>query len=70
MPETPIVQFGTNRFLQARDDFFFAEAETPAALTVVQSSSDPSRVGWLAALARARGQFYSDPGSHGRQDRR
>lgn len=55
MSETPIVQFGTSRFLQAHADLFFAEAETPVAVTVVQSSGDPSRSGRLAALAAPEG---------------
>lgn len=55
MSETPIVQFGTSRFLQAHADLFFAEAETPVSVTVVQSSGDLSRAGRLGALAAPEG---------------
>lgn len=49
---TPIVQFGTSRFLQAHADLFFSEAEVPVAVTVVQSSGDPARAARLGALAQ------------------
>ena len=49
---TPIVQFGTSRFLQAHADLFFSEARPPRRVTVVQSSGDPARAGRLAALAQ------------------
>ena len=52
---TPVLQFGTSRFLQAHADLFFAEATPPRAVTVVQSSGDPARAGRLAALAAADG---------------
>jgi tagaturonate reductase len=52
---TPILQFGTSRFLQAHADLFFAEATPPRAVTVVQSSGDPARAGRLAALAAPEG---------------
>lgn len=59
MRKTPIVQFGTSRFLQAHADFFISEAmDTGAALgpvTVVQSSGDPARAARLAALAAPQG---------------
>ncbi|WP_207101646.1 mannitol dehydrogenase family protein [Paracoccus shandongensis] len=55
MSETPVVQFGTSRFLQAHADLFFAEAETPVAVTVVHSSGDPARAGRLGALAAPEG---------------
>lgn len=50
-PVTPIVQFGTSRFLQAHADLFFSEASVPVAVTVVQSSGDASRAARLGALA-------------------
>lgn len=52
---TPILQFGTSRFLQAHADLFFSEATPPRAVTVVQSSGDPARAGRLAALALPEG---------------
>lgn len=52
---TPILQFGTSRFLQAHADLFFSEAAAPRAVTVVQSSGDPARAGRLAALAAPGG---------------
>lgn len=51
MTATPIVQFGTSRFLQAHADLFFSEGTPPRALTVVQSSGDPARAARLGALA-------------------
>lgn len=48
---TPIVQFGTSRFLQAHADLFFEEGEPRRAVTVVQSSGDPERAGRLRHLA-------------------
>ena len=56
MTATPIVQFGTSRFLQAHADLFFSEGTPPRALTVVQSSGDPARAARLGALA-AEGGF-------------
>ena len=62
--ETPVVQFGTSRFLQAHADLFFSEGHPVRAVTVVQSSGDPARARRLAALAsddgfpvRIRGVF-------------
>jgi len=52
---TPILQFGTSRFLQAHADLFFSPATSPRAVTVVQSSGDPGRAGRLAALAAPGG---------------
>ncbi len=49
--ETPVVQFGTSRFLQAHADLFFSEGHPGQAVTVVQSSGDPTRARRLAALA-------------------
>ncbi|HHW32715.1 MAG TPA: mannitol dehydrogenase family protein [Paracoccus solventivorans] len=54
-PRTPILQFGTSRFLQAHADLFFAQAEPPLAVTVVQSSGDAARAARLAALAAPGG---------------
>lgn len=48
---TPILQFGTSRFLQAHADLFFHEGTPPRAVTVVQSSGDPGRARRLAHLA-------------------
>lgn len=53
MPITPVLQFGTSRFLQAHADLFLSDAlpgEHP--VTVVQTSGDPARTGRLQALAR------------------
>lgn len=56
MSTTPILQFGTSRFLQAHADLFVSQAmETGQALgpiTVVQSSGDAGRARRLAALAK------------------
>ncbi|WP_226781018.1 mannitol dehydrogenase family protein [Oceaniglobus trochenteri] len=50
MAHTPILQFGTSRFLQAHADLFISEAGA-GPITVVQSSGDPARAHRLAALA-------------------
>ena len=53
MPITPVLQFGTSRFLQAHADLFLSEAlpgERP--VTVVQTSGDPARTRRLHALTR------------------
>lgn len=59
MSTTPIVQFGTSRFLQAHADFFVSEAEqTNSALggiTVVQSSGSSLRSNRLTALSAPEG---------------
>ena len=55
MSLTPIVQFGTSRFLQAHADLFFAEGKPARAITVVQSSGDASRAARLGALAAEGG---------------
>ncbi|WP_313523945.1 mannitol dehydrogenase family protein [Shinella sp.] len=56
---TPILQFGTSRFLQAHADLFVSEAlERGAALgriAVVQTTGSPERAGRLAALAAPEG---------------
>ena len=56
---TPILQFGTSRFLQAHADLFVSEAmETDGALgtiTVVQTTGAPERAGRLVALAAPGG---------------
>ncbi len=54
MPKSPIVQFGTSRFLQAHADLFVSEAiaagQDAGPITVVQSSGDASRADRLRAL--------------------
>ncbi len=52
---TPIVQFGTSRFLQAHADLFFSEGTPARAITVVQSSGDAARAARLGALAAPDG---------------
>ncbi|WP_417269364.1 mannitol dehydrogenase family protein [Celeribacter sp.] len=56
MSTTPILQFGTSRFLQAHVDLFVSEAMTKGealgAITVVQSSGDASRAHRLKALTK------------------
>lgn len=52
---TPIVQFGTSRFLQAHVDLFLSEGNPARAITVVQSSGDPTRAARLGALAAEGG---------------
>ena len=49
--KTPVIQFGTSRFLQAHADLFLSEGTPAVAVTVVQTSGDPARAGRLAALA-------------------
>jgi tagaturonate reductase len=53
--KTPIIQFGTSRFLQAHADLFVSEAlergEAIGPITIVQTSGDASRRARLAALA-------------------
>lgn len=52
MSSTPILQFGTSRFLQAHVDLFLSEGQDAVGpVTVVQSSGDAGRAGRLAALA-------------------
>lgn len=59
MSETPILQFGTSRFLQAHADLFVSEAlqrnAAPGPITVVQTSGDPGRSARLAALSDKEG---------------
>ncbi|CTQ55513.1 Altronate oxidoreductase [Roseibium album] len=59
MSTTPIVQFGTSRFLQAHADLFISEAlqsgDALGPVTVVQTSGDPSRSRRLQALADPAG---------------
>ncbi|WP_077968564.1 D-mannonate oxidoreductase [Ensifer adhaerens] len=56
---TPIVQFGTSRFLQAHADLFVSEAltkgEALGPITIVQTTGSSERSGRLAALARPDG---------------
>lgn len=55
MKITPIVQFGTSRFLQAHADLFVSEAlergEALGKITVVQTTGSAERAGRLKALA-------------------
>jgi tagaturonate reductase len=57
--QTPILQFGTSRFLQAHADLFVSEAmkhgEALGPVTVVQTTGSSERSGRLAALAAAEG---------------
>lgn len=59
MTQTPVLQFGTSRFLQAHADLFLSEAlahgEALGPVTVVQSSGDASRSNRLQALASPQG---------------
>ncbi len=52
MSTTPILQFGTSRFLQAHVDLFVSQSgAAPGSITVVQSSGDAGRSKRLAQLA-------------------
>ena len=57
--DTPILQFGTSRFLQAHADLFVGEAleegEALGRITVVQTTGSSERAGRLAALAAPGG---------------
>jgi tagaturonate reductase len=53
--KTPVIQFGTSRFLQAHADLFLSEGEPNRAITVVQTSGDAARSHRLAALAAPAG---------------
>ena len=59
MSTTPIVQFGTSRFLQAHADLFVSEAqgrgEALGDITVVQSSGSTARSHRLKALSAPAG---------------
>ncbi|WLR92495.1 mannitol dehydrogenase family protein [Shinella zoogloeoides] len=52
---TPILQFGTSRFLQAHADLFVSEAlergEALGRITIIQTTGSPERAGRLAAFA-------------------
>lgn len=56
MPTTPIIQFGTSRFLQAHVDLFVCEAaargDALGPITVIQSSGNAERARRLSALAQ------------------
>ncbi|OJF98385.1 D-mannonate oxidoreductase [Pararhizobium antarcticum] len=56
---TPIVQFGTSRFLQAHADLFISEAlergEAAGKITIVQTTGSSERAGRLSALAAPGG---------------
>src|SRR5579871_1729416 len=51
---TPIIQFGTSRFLQAHADLFISDAraagQDAGPITVVQTTGDPGRAGRIAAF--------------------
>jgi len=57
--KTPIVQFGTSRFLQAHADLFISEAlergEAAGKITIVQTTGSAERAGRLSALAAPGG---------------
>ena len=57
--ETPILQFGTSRFLQAHADLFVSEAmkrgEALGPITIVQTTGSSERSGRLTALAAPEG---------------
>ena len=57
--KTPIMQFGTSRFLQAHADLFISEAaargEALGGITVVQTSGSPERASRLTGLTAAEG---------------
>ncbi|MBB4124361.1 mannitol dehydrogenase family protein [Martelella radicis] len=59
MSATPIVQFGTSRFLQAHADLFISEGlkggRAVGPITVVQTSGDPARALRLRSLALQNG---------------
>lgn len=56
---TPILQFGTSRFLQAHADLFVSEAmesgHAIGSITVVQTSGDPTRAGRIGAISAPEG---------------
>lgn len=56
---TPILQFGTGRFLQAHIDLFVSEAlergEAVGPITVVQTTDSPASIARVAALAEDEG---------------
>ncbi|NPD14886.1 mannitol dehydrogenase family protein [Xinfangfangia sp. D13-10-4-6] len=76
---TPILQFGTSRFLQAHADLFISEAlargpgtgpesgQAIGPVSVVQSSGDASRAGRLQALAAPEGYRVRIEGIEGGQ---
>jgi tagaturonate reductase len=57
--KTPILQFGTSRFLQAHADLFVSEAldqgQAIGPVTIVQTSGDPGRATRVGALAAPDG---------------
>ena len=71
MSGTPILQFGTSRFLQAHVDLFVSEAlhqgSALGPITVVQTSGDPGRAARLAALAAKEGFEVQVRGVEGSQ---
>jgi tagaturonate reductase len=69
---TPILQFGTSRFLQAHADLFVGEAlekgEALGRITVVQTTGSPERALRLAALAAPGGYPVIVRGRRGGRD--
>lgn len=59
IPSTPILQFGTSRFLQAHVDLFVSQAlergEALGGITVVQTTDNPASAARVAALASGAG---------------
>jgi tagaturonate reductase len=57
--QTPILQFGTSRFLQAHADLFVSEAmkvgKALGPITIVQTTGSSERSGRLVALAAQEG---------------
>jgi tagaturonate reductase len=64
--QTPILQFGTSRFLQAHADLFVSEAEDAlGGITIVQTTASGERSKRLAALASPVGFPVHIRGKHG-----
>jgi len=53
MANTPIIQFGTSRFLQAHVDLFVSESTNSGQITVVQTSGDATRARRLNAFTQS-----------------
>jgi tagaturonate reductase len=60
--KTPVIQFGTSRFLQAHADLFLPEGSPARTITVVQTSGDAGRARRLAALSAGEGYPVCVPG--------
>ncbi|MBU0643741.1 MAG: mannitol dehydrogenase family protein [Alphaproteobacteria bacterium] len=67
MTPTPVVQFGTSRFLQAHADLFLAEGSPARTITVVQTSGSSARAGRLAAFTAPGGYPVRIRGQQGGQ---